>query len=50
MMLARSKIPTRNVNILDSKRIYVIELLKNQPNEIILKIANDLELTTFVYP
>lgn len=37
-------IKTENVSIVNSKRIYVIDILKSQSNELILKVAKDLEL------
>lgn len=44
MLLSGYSIPTENVSIVNSKRVYVIDLLKSQPNELIIQIANDLGL------
>lgn len=44
MLLSGYNIPTENVSIVNSKRVYVIDLLKYQPNELIIQIANDLDL------
>lgn len=44
MLLNGYNIPTENVSIVNSKRVYVIDLLKSQPNELIIQIANDLGL------
>lgn len=44
MLLSGYNIPTVNVSIVNSKRVYVINLLKSQPNELIVQIANDLGL------
>lgn len=44
MLLEGYKIRTDNVSSVSSKRIYVIDLLKSQKEELIIKIAKDLEL------
>lgn len=44
MLLSGYNIPTENVSIVNSKRAYVNDLLKSQPNELIMQIANDLKL------
>ncbi|GAA4807636.1 toll/interleukin-1 receptor domain-containing protein [Litoribaculum gwangyangense] len=44
MLLSGYKIPTENVSIVNSKRVYVIDLLKSQSNELIIQIASDLGL------
>lgn len=42
LILGGYGIKTENVSIVNSKRIYVIDLLKNQPNDLVNKIAKDL--------
>ncbi len=44
LLLAGYGIKTEDVSIVNSKRIYVIDLLKSEPSEVIIKIAQDLEL------
>lgn len=44
MLLSGYSIPTENVSIVNSKRVYAIDLLKSQPNELIIQIAKDLGL------
>jgi hypothetical protein len=44
MLISGYGIPTENVSIVNSKKVYVIDLLKSQPNELIIQIAKDLEL------
>lgn len=46
IFLGGYNIDTENVSIVNSKRSYVIDLLKSQPNELIIQIANDLGLQT----
>ena len=44
VLLSGYGIETDNVSIVNSKRLYVIDLLKSQPNDIIIRIAKDLEM------
>lgn len=44
MILGGYNIPLENVLTVNSKRIYVIDLLKSQPNELLIQIAKDLGL------
>lgn len=44
MLLSGYNLPIENVSIVNSKRVYVIDLLKSQKNELIIQIANDLGL------
>ena len=44
ILLSGYGIQTQSVDIVPSKRVYVIDLLKSQPEKIIVQIASDLEL------
>lgn len=44
MLLNGYGLRTDNVSIVNSKRVYVIDLLKSQNNDLIMRIAEDLEI------
>lgn len=44
ILLGGYDIQTEDVFVVNSKKTYVIDLLKSQPNEVITKIANDLDI------
>ena len=46
VFLSGYNIPTENISVVNSKRVYVFDLLKSQSNEKVLQIANDLEIET----
>lgn len=46
VFLSGYNITPENVSVVNSKRVYVFDLLKSQSNETVLQIANDLEIET----